>query len=326
MPLPKTGTTEWDKEVKFYLGATPEKRVDRARQLGMLPYSYLRRMRERGISSKPIIPQIDKVVPSLPRQRGKILTRLTTNFSKMETAVILNDTHNPYEDKVVLSLVEQFLGELQPAYLWYDGDSNDFYPLSKFDKNPERLVNLQGDLDSTSKMFARHRKVLPNTRMIHIDGNHEDRLRRHLWSKDPALSSLRALELNELLGFKENEIAEVGYEEGLLVNGVFLVIHGNIASIHSGYTAKRMYERHGGNGICGHCHRGGSYYKRDRFGTWGWWENFCLCDLDPDYIQNPNWTQGFSIVHFRKRRFWIEQVPIIDAKFIYGGRLYGQEE
>ena len=254
------------------------------------------------------------------------MTKLPTDWGKMEKALIWGDIHAPYEDKAVMALVEQFLFECQPDYLIYGGDSQDFYPLSKFDKNPGRLTNLQGDLDSTSRMFARHRKLIPNARMIHIDGNHEDRLRRHLWSKDPELSSLRCLDLGKLLAFDENEISEVGYEKGLLINGVFLALHGDIASIHSGYTAKRMFEKHGGNGMCGHCHRGGWYEKRNRFGFWGWWENFCLCDLDPDYIQNPNWAQGFSVVHFLKKRFYVEQVPVIDEKFIYGGRLYGEED
>lgn len=325
--LPPIGSKQWAGYVLEYPSCSIEKMEKMAKECGFATrHSFQSSMfKTRGISREKI-----KVIPQpsipAPKRRAKVLTKLTTDFGKMETAVIVNDYHNPYEDKVVVPLVDQFLGELQPDYLWYNGDSNDFYALSKFDKNPERLGKLQGDLDSTSKMFARHRKILPNTRMVHIDGNHEDRLRRHLWSKDPDLANLRCLELNELLGFKDSEISEVGYEEGLLINGIFLVIHGNISSVHSGYTAKRMYEKHGGCGVCGHCHRGGSYYKRDRFGTWGWWENFCLCDLDPDYIQNPNWVQGFSVVHFRKRRFWMEQVPIIDGRFIYGGKLYGEED
>lgn len=261
-----------------------------------------------------------------PQQKAKTLSKLTTDWGKMETVIIYNDTHNPYQDKLVLDLFEQFVREYQPNYLFINGDGNDFYPLSNFDKNPERLVNLQGDLDSTGAMYSRQRRIVPNARIIELDGNHEDRLRRFLWSKVPELANLRCLDLNKLLSLEDNEISHTSYEEGLLVNGIFLVIHGNIASIHSSYTAKRMYEKQGQCGIHGHTHRGGSYYKTDRFGIWGWWENFCLCDLDPDYIQNPNWQQGFSVVHFKKKRFYVEQVPIIDGKFIYGGKLYGGED
>ena len=82
------------------------------------------------------------------------------------------------------------------------------------------------------------------------------------------------------------------------------------------------YEKHGGCGITGHCHRGGSFLKTDRFGVWGWWEGFCLCHLNPDWIKNPNWQQGITLVHFIGKRFWVEAIPIIDHELMYGGKIY----
>jgi len=93
-------------------------------------------------------------------------------------------------------------------------------------------------------------------------------------------------------------------------------------SIHPAYTAKRHYERSGGFGMCNHTDRGGSFYMRDRVGMWGWWENFCTCTLDPDWIKNPNWQQGFTLVHFVGRRFWVEQIPIVGHSLMYGGKVY----
>lgn len=318
--LPLIGSRESVAWCKAWDNANHQEKLVLCKKLGV---SY-----QQGKDYRSACKVSDIELPAIPapQQKAKVMTKLTTDWGKMETALTYNDTQNPYQDKSVLALVEQFMGELQPDYVFANGDVNDFYPLSKFDKNPERLTNLQGDLDNTSGMFTRQRALVANARMVELDGNHEDRLRRYLWSRDPALSSLRCLELNKLLGLDENEISHSGYEEGILINGVFLIIHGNICSVHSSYTAKRMYEKHGGCGIGGHTHRGGSYYKKDRFGTWGWWENFCLCDLDPDYIQNPNWQHGFSLIHFKKKRFYVEQVPIIDGKFIYGGRIYGGDE
>ena len=171
-------------------------------------------------------------------------------------------------------------------------------------------------------MLERHDNIFPNVKKKWLDGNHEIRLLKYLWSSSPALASLRCLTIPELFRLDDYRIDYLPYEQGLMVNDIFLILHGDIASIHSGYTAKRMYEKHGGCGISGHCHRGGSFYKRDRFGTWGWWENFCLCHLNPDYVKNPNWVQGFSLVHFQGHRFWVEQIPIIDHSLMYGGRVY----
>jgi len=241
---------------------------------------------------------------------------------ELKTAVLFYDSHNPFQDKVTISLVEQFLLDTEFHYLIYGGDNNDFYQISKFDKNPSRLANLQADIDDTKAMFSRHSKIFPEAKKVLLEGNHEARLQRFLWSSAMPLSSLACLTVPELFKLGDFGIDYIPYEQGLMVNNVFLALHGDIASIHSGYTAKRMYEKHGGCGICGHCHRGGSFYKRDRFGIWGWWEGFCLCHLNPDWIKNPNWVQGISLVHFRGKRFWVEQIPIIDHSLMYGGKLY----
>ena len=239
------------------------------------------------------------------------------------TMGIFQDTHNPFQDQRVIREVELFLFELQPDLMVYPGDMSDFYLLSKFDKNPNRADTLQQDLNSTAALFKRHREGMPNTRMIFTLGNHEDRLRRYLWSNSPALASLDCLTIEGLYKLRENEIECVDYEEGILFNGNFMVTHGDLIRAHSGYTAKGMSDKHGGSGICGHSHRGGNSLKTNRFGVYGWWENYCLCDLDLDYVSHPNWQQGFSVVTDIHERFWIEPIQIIHRKFIYGGKTYG---
>ena len=239
------------------------------------------------------------------------------------TSAILQDTHNPFQDQRVLREVELFLGELQPDMVIYPGDMGDFYLLSKFDKNPNRADTLQVDLNSTAELFKRHRRILPNARMIFELGNHEDRLRRHLWGKDPALASLDCMTIEGLYKLKDSDVECVDYEEGVLINDRLMISHGDLIRAHSAYTAKGMSDKHGGSGIHGHTHRLGSYYKRNRFGIYGWWENGCLCSLDPDWVRNPNWQQGFSLVHFKVDRFWVEQLQIINRKFMYGGKIYG---
>lgn len=245
------------------------------------------------------------------------------NFNFQGTMAVLNDSHNPFQDQRVLREVELFLGELQPDMVIYPGDMGDFYLLSKFDKNPQRAGRLQEDLGSTAALFRRHRALMPNARMIFCKGNHEDRLRKFLWSKSPALASLDCLTVEGLYKLEDSKVECVDYEEGVLINGNFMVTHGDLIRAHSAYTAKGMSDKHGGSGIHGHSHRGGNSLKRNRFGVYGWWENFCLCDLEPDYVQNPNWQQGFSLVHFKRERFWVEQLQIIQRKFIYGGKTYG---
>ncbi len=239
-----------------------------------------------------------------------------------KTFAIINDTQNPYQDVVTMGLVERFLQEIELDYLLYNGDIHDFYQISKFDKNPDRVDDLQKDIDNTRVMLERHANIFPNVKKKWLDGNHEVRLQKYLWSSATALSSLRSLTIPELFRLDDYGIDYIPYEQGLMINDTFLVLHGDLISVHSSYTAKRMYEKHGRCGMCAHSHRGGVYYKTDRFGTWGWFENFCLCHLNPDYIKNPNWQQGFSLIHFVGKRFFVEPIPIIDHSLMFGGRVY----
>lgn len=239
-----------------------------------------------------------------------------------KTFAIINDTQNPYQDVVAMRLVERFLQEIEFDYLIYNGDIHDFYQISKFDKNPDRADDLQKDIGNTRVMLERHANIFPNVKKKWLDGNHELRLQKYLWSDASALASLDCLTIPELFHLEDYGIDYLPYEQGLMINETFLVLHGDLISVHSSYTAKRMYEKHGGCGMCAHTHRGGVYYKTNRFGTWGWWENFCLCHLNPDYVKNPNWQQGFSLVYFVGKRFFVEPIPIIDGSLMYGGRVY----
>ena len=73
--------------------------------------------------------------------------------------------------------------------------------------------------------------------------------------------------------------------------------------------------------MIGHTHRLGIYYRRNRGGVHAAYENGCLCSLEPEYAQYPDWQQGFSVVHVDKGGFFnVQQIPIIGRKtFLYGG-------
>lgn len=264
--------------------------------------------------------------PRPPADRSNEPTRLVTAANVVTTAMVIGDMHHPYHDNTAMNVMEAVMADVQPNIILYNGDVNDFYQVSDFAKDPARLGQLQSDLDMTIRMFLRHRQLVPDAKMIFIEGTHENRWVKYLQLKAPAVSKLDAVSVPSLYKLAELDIQYVPFERGLLVNGTFLILHGDIVSKHSSWTAKAQSEKNGGSGMCNHTHRGGSFFQRDRFGTTGWWENFCLCDLNPDWVQNPNWQQGFSLVHFMVNgRFFVEQVPIVDGKAIHGCKLYTDE-
>ncbi|MCF7634861.1 MAG: hypothetical protein LLF82_000327 [Dehalococcoides mccartyi] len=282
------------------------------------------------LRSKPIDELIIRsYTPEAPRpsvpfvRRNEIITTLNIpDREHLKTLAILNDVHAPYYDPVVFDLVCRFLTRLQPDYVILIGDWFDFYQLSRFSQNPKRRLELQNDLYHLFALFSKLRISCPASNIIFVPGNHEDRLRRFKWDKVPELSGLDALKLDQLFKLDKFDIKLGSYDKGLLINGVFMAHHGDRVRKYSGWTAKAMYEKRGGSGICGHSHRGGTYTKRDTFGEYGWWENYCLCSLDPEFDNTPDWHQGFSLVHFIDNRFMVEPIPIVKHAFIYGGEIW----
>lgn len=234
--------------------------------------------------------------------------------------VQINDVHVPFHDKQSVNAFLKFYEDFKPDKLVIAGDFFDFYELSKFDKNPERRKSLQEELTEGIELLGEFLRLSPKTQVHFIKGNHEDRLRRYLW-RFPELSSLDELDFASLASLRRMGIE---YHEESFVFNKFIFTHGFKCSKHSSYTAKAELEEHGTSGSSGHTHRMGRFLKTDYRGTIGWFENGCLCDLQPEYMKGKiaNWQQCFSVIYFQDDRFHYEQVPIINHEFLYGGKLY----
>lgn len=243
----------------------------------------------------------------------------------MDLLAIISDVQIPFQDRRALSLTIDFLSQVKPTHLYIIGDWGDFYSISAHDRNPSRLFKLKEEIEEQIDELVNITSACRKAERFFIEGNHEDRLRRYLWQKAPELHGVGNLTIPELLKLKELGYKHLPYREGVFHNEyrTFYITHGDIVRAHSAFTAKCMLDRFGVSGISGHTHRLGSHYKRNILGQTGWWENGCLCTLSPDWVMNPDWQQGFTLVHIDEARFWVEQVPIIGGKLVYGGHLYG---
>lgn len=235
--------------------------------------------------------------------------------------VIINDTHIPFEDKTACLAVIEFVAKRRNKIdtVIFNGDMCDFYQISRFNKDPERKCQLQYNLDETSVFLNKFRQLLPKAQLHYIEGNHEERLRKYLWSRAEELASLRSLKLTYLLNLDSLNIAY--HKEGVQLGDLY-IYHGSIIRKHAGYTARAEFEKSGCTGISGHSHRDGKYTIRTRAGQFAWWENYCLCDLQPEYIVGvANWSHGFSYITIINNRPYVEQIAIIDGKYIYNGKV-----
>lgn len=224
--------------------------------------------------------------------------------------VVLSDIHFPYQDDKAIKAVYKFLEQHPVDTIILNGDILDFYDVSSFDKDPARINSLQEEINLAQKFFKKLRDLSPNGRIIFVKGNHEQRIERYL-KKHPELYSLDALKLPNLLGLDKFNIE---YKDEGFKLGSLKIIHGTIVRKYAGYTARAEMEKNDCSGVSGHTHRLCCYYYRTPERYLAWYESGCLCDLNPEYVECPSWTQGFLYGYIEKDSFAVTPIPIVDGK------------
>lgn len=234
----------------------------------------------------------------------------------------LPDTHGVFSDEEAIACALALGRRIRPRVIVMLGDHVDFYQLSRFDKDPARVNDLQRDIDAGAGLVKRVRRMFPDASVFYLCGNHEDRLRRFLFSHAPALKSLRGMRLETLLGLREHNVKFC--EDGVQQIGSLLFKHGDVVRAKAGQTAMAELEREGMSGVSGHTHRAADVSKTNRSGTYKWIESGCLCSLKPEYMpgQVPDWQHAVSYgTVARGGRFVMNVSHIINGKAIYGDRL-----
>lgn len=239
-----------------------------------------------------------------------------------ERAVGLYDLHGHFKDEKAFSTSLAFVGHVRPQRVIVGGDWVDFYALSRFVSDPRRKLELQSELDCVRQSLQRLRRAAPKARIWYLQGNHEARLQKYLWTRAPELEGLRSLRLPRLLGLSDLSIDWVG--SGILRWPGLVWKHGNFVRSKSGVTATAELERLWRSGVSGHTHRLAQVFKRNDAGVFTWVEAGCLCDLDPEYVegQTADWQHGlvYAEVEARGNRFTVSPLPIVNGRVVWGGK------
>lgn len=237
-----------------------------------------------------------------------------------ETILSLNDFHVPYHDPRAIEVAFSFAKFIKPHRLIIH-ELLDWYSLSKFNKDPNRKLDLQKDLNVAIDLLGQLRKTLPDTPIIMIQSNHDRRLQKYLDRHAEELYNLDVLKIENLLHLKDFNIT---YREDYTFRNV-LFKHGSVVRQNSGYTAKAELDREGVSGCSGHTHRLAAHFRTLRGGSYVWLETGCLCDLSPEYIDiQANWQSGLGGFIFRKnsKHFYPFIVPIIDGEIFWGNKTF----
>ena len=203
--------------------------------------------------------------------------------------VVLSDIHFPFDNPSAIFDATNFIKKFNPRYIFLNGDIIDCYSLSRFDKDPKRILSLQKEIDLASAFITDLVELFPKAKIIYIEGNHEKRLQKYL-NSHPEISSLRTLTIKDLLGL---DSIGVEYLPNYNLRGL-QITHGEIVRKYSGQSARGELDKNDCSGISGHTHRLSHYFKTTPCRELQWCEGGCLCSLEPIYLDSkPDWQNGF---------------------------------
>lgn len=254
----------------------------------------------------------------LREERSEIIKSNTKHYQTF----VLGDLHIPFHDEQTVENVFNCVIDNQPKYLVFVGDVMDCYSISRFTKRPDKMRNLQEEINIFYKLMKELRKDLPETEIHYVVGNHEQRLEK-LILDNSGLYGLESLEYEKV--FKLDELNIKFHPKKVIIDD-YIYYHGDVVRKNAGCSAKAEYEGHRmKNGISGHTHRAASYYSTYNKEIGQWYENGCLCIMEPDYINDPdkaNWQQAFTVIDYFDNVVQGTQVLIQDHKFSYNGKIY----
>ena len=241
----------------------------------------------------------------------------------MKLSVVIPDIHVPYHDVRAVRVMCKVISALKPDYCIILGDSLDFYQLSKFDKNPLRKTSVSDDVDDFKDVLQQIDNACPlKTDKIFLEGNHEHRLQKWIWSNATELGSMIP-SLEAYCGFKSLGWRFFKYGDFYRLGDV-LFMHGDRCGMN---VSMNMLRKYGTSVVHGHDHGAGVRYFANAVGRMFSMNCGHLSDMkQQEYLYGgvADWTQGFGIIEF-SNDFKIAQptfVPITDGRCMVWGQQY----
>lgn len=125
-------------------------------------------------------------------------------FEHTGTELVIADLHIPYQDDTAINSIFSYLEDehIIPSTICILGDLLDFYEISVFNKDP-RKKDVAGEIKDGKEFLLNLRNRYPDSRIILVEGNHEQRLQRYIFRQAPELTDLLDSLLEDKLGLKE---------------------------------------------------------------------------------------------------------------------------
>jgi len=211
--------------------------------------------------------------------------------------LIMGDIHLPYHDIDAINICFDFAKKQHIDTILLNGDTFDFYRLSKFMQDPLK-VNLKKELEIGQEFLDVLQNTFKKCKIVFKEGNHEFRLESYLKTKAPELFGLPTFEFGEFLQLNRRKIEFVD-SNTILMYGKLPIIHGHELKMSAGGVnpARSLYLKFKTSCVCSHLHRTSDHTEKTGLDKVISCHSIgALCDMHPDYARINNWNLGFAIV------------------------------
>lgn len=241
----------------------------------------------------------------------------------LEPVLVVSDAHVPFHSRVWWDLLLQVGRFLRPKHLVIIGDFGDFYSVSDHDKDPERANRMDAELAEIDACLD-ELDALGATDKLYIEGNHEDRLRRHLM-RNPALA--RVVSTERLLRLKERGWEFVPYKRHAQRGAVHFTHDVGAAGRNAVFRALDVY---GHSVVSGHTHRLAYIVEGTATGecklsaTFGWGGDVEQIDYMNLAKARKDWALGFGAGYLDPRSgyCYLTPLPVVHGTVCFNGKLF----
>lgn len=253
----------------------------------------------------------------------------------IKTYIVFSDVHVPWHDPEKTELAIEAAIDLGVDCVVINGDLADMYNVSSFLKHPDVMQTVDDELEAVYEFLKDLRKRLPDTRIVYLFGNHEDRLEKLVLSALPAFYN--RLRLHNELRLDELDIEWYGYNRAFRVEDTDLQIMHSPPSYAETAAASSMRKKIGQSFIYGCTHRPDMAVKirQDNNDNTVYDQVFVLGGLFSKKMSKEhhrvfsydkgNSRTGSSIAYITVldgTTFWAENCLIKDGRVMIGGNIY----
>ena len=245
-----------------------------------------------------------------------------------ETHVVLADLHVPFEEEAALAVAVKVAKAAKPDVIWLLGDMIDFAPISRFRDSARYDHTVQDEIDEVIDYFKRLRRTFPNTTIEYMMGNHDRRLKYHLWNNRAELKHLRMARFERQFLLDEDDKPlnlNINFRRGKYhLAPKFILKHGSRYGL---YAARWEEDDEGRSGMSGHNHRTVVWsWRTPGGGVTNWYSIGCLCGLDPPYLEDDgkptHWNHGMAVLTKHGSKVGVENIVIEKGTAIWRGRSF----